>query len=144
MINYDKDNIFSKILANEIPAIRVFEDTSNLVIMDAYPEKEGHMLAIPKAKSRNIYDINEEDLERLCILVKKIAEMQKIAFGAAGAKIIHNCESEAGQVVFHTHFHIIPRHDGVDLGFHAKEMVAPEALEIIAEKIRPLISETTA
>ena len=55
MINYDKDNIFSKILANEIPAIRVFEDSSNrLVIMDAYPEKQGHMLAIPKAKSRNI------------------------------------------------------------------------------------------
>ncbi|MBU92378.1 MAG: HIT family protein, partial [Rhodobiaceae bacterium] len=51
MINYDKDNIFSKILANEIPAIRVFEDSSNLVIMDAYPEKQGHMLAIPKAKS---------------------------------------------------------------------------------------------
>ncbi len=45
MINYDKDNIFSKILANEIPAIRVFEDSSNLVIMDAYPEKQGHMLA---------------------------------------------------------------------------------------------------
>ena len=108
MINYDKDNIFSKILENEIPAIRVFEDSSNLVIMDAYPEKPGHMLAIPKAKSRNIYDITERDLEGLCILVKKIADMQKIAFGAAGGKIIHNCESEAGQVVFHTHFHIIP------------------------------------
>ena len=60
MINYDKDNIFSKILANEIPAIRVFEDSSNLVIMDAYPEKPGHMLAIPKAKSRNIYDIKRK------------------------------------------------------------------------------------
>ena len=87
MINYDKDNIFSKILANEIPAIRVFEDSSNLVIMDAYPEKQGHMLAIPKAKSRNIYDINEEDLERLCILVKKIAEMQKIALGLLEPKL---------------------------------------------------------
>ena len=89
MINYDKDNIFSKILANEMPAIRVFEDSSNLVIMDAYPEQPGHMLAIPKAKSRNIYDITERDLEGLCILVKKIADMQKIAFGAAGVKIIH-------------------------------------------------------
>ena len=54
MINYDKDNIFSKILANEIPAIRVFEDSKNLEIMDAYPEQPGHMLAIPKAKSRGL------------------------------------------------------------------------------------------
>lgn len=134
MINYDKDNIFSKILANEIPAIRVFEDSSNLVIMDAYPEKQGHMLAIPKAKSRNIYDINEEDLERLCILVKKIAEMQKIAFGAAGAKIIHNCESEAGQVVFHTHFHIIP--------YFTENKTMPESLnskEKQAEAVRKLL-----
>jgi len=134
MINYDKDNIFSKILANEIPAIRVFEDSSNLVIMDAYPEQPGHMLAIPKAKSRNIYDITERDLEGLCILVKKIADMQKIAFGAAGVKIIHNCESEAGQVVFHTHFHIIP--------YFAENKTMPDSLnskEKQAEAVRKLL-----
>ena len=134
MINYDKDNIFSKILENEIPAIRVFEDSSNLVIMDAYPEKPGHMLAIPKAKSRNIYDITERDLGGLCILVKKIADMQKIAFGAAGVKIIHNCESEAGQVVFHTHFHIIP--------YFAENNTMPDSLnskEKQAEAVRKLL-----
>ena len=134
MINYDKDNIFSKILENEIPAIRVYEDQSNLVIMDAYPEKPGHMLAIPKAKSRNIYDITERDLKGLCILIKKIADMQKIAFGAAGVKIIHNCESEAGQVVFHTHFHIIP--------YFAENNTMPDSLnskEKQAEAVRKLL-----
>ena len=78
--------------------------------------------------------INEEDLERLCILVKKIAEMQKIAFGAAGAKIIHNCESEAGQVVFHTHFHIIP--------YFTENKTMPDSLnskEKQAEAVRKLL-----
>ena len=108
MKNYNEDNIFSKILAHEIPAVRVYEDSDNLVIMDAYPAEPGHMLAIPKAKSRNIYDISNEELQKLFILVKKISEIQKKAFGSVGVKIIHNCESEAGQVVFHTHIHIIP------------------------------------
>jgi histidine triad (HIT) family protein len=134
MINYDKDNIFSKILANEIPAIRVYEDTSNLVIMDAYPEKPGHMLAIPKTNSRNIFDITDEDLQSLCVLVKKISEMQRIAFGADGIKILHNCESEAGQVVFHTHLHIIP--------YFAEENNMPVSLdskEKQADAIRKLL-----
>jgi histidine triad (HIT) family protein len=92
------------------------------------------MLAIPKAKSRNIYDITERDLEGLCILVKKIADMQKVAFGASGVKIIHNCESEAGQVVFHTHFHIIP--------YFAENNTMPDSLnskEKQAEAVRKLL-----
>ena len=108
MSNYDENNIFSKILTKEIPAVRVYEDADNLVIMDAYPEKPGHMLAIPKRKSRNIFDIKDQDFQSLSIIVKKISEIQKTAFGSAGVKIIHNCEPEAGQVIFHTHVHIIP------------------------------------
>ena len=103
MKNYSEDNIFSKILAHEIPAVRVYEDSDNLVIMDAYPAEPGHMLAIPKAKSRNIYDISNEELQKLFILVKKISEIQKKAFGSVGVKIIHNCESEATSCFSHAH-----------------------------------------
>tara|TARA_B100000900_G_C20535200_1_gene698070 strand:+ start:483 stop:890 length:408 start_codon:yes stop_codon:yes gene_type:complete len=108
MNNYDEDNIFAKIISDKIPAVRVYEDDDTIVIMDAFPEKPGHMLAIPKDKSRNIYDIADQQLEKLSIVVKKISEVQKLAFGSSGVKIIQNCEAAAGQVVFHSHIHIIP------------------------------------
>jgi len=108
MIEYDSNNIFLKIISNEIPSLKVYEDTNTIVIMDAYPEMPGHMLVIPKKKSRNIMDIGLEDLSKLILIVKKITESQIYAFGAAGCKIKHNCESSAGQVIFHTHFHVIP------------------------------------
>jgi histidine triad (HIT) family protein len=108
MIEYDSNNIFSKIISNDITSFKVYEDTNTLVIMDVYPEMPGHMLVIPKNKSRNIIDIIEEDLGKLILIVKKISEAQIYVFGAAGCKIKHNCENSAGQVIFHTHFHVIP------------------------------------
>ena len=57
MIEYDSNNIFLKIISNEIPSLKVYEDTNTIVIMDAYPEMPGHMLVIPNNKSRTILDI---------------------------------------------------------------------------------------
>jgi histidine triad (HIT) family protein len=63
---------------------------------------------LPKNKSRNITDIKTNDLTKLMLIVQKIAQAQKIAFKADGIKIQHNCEEAGGQVIFHTHVHIIP------------------------------------
>ena len=90
MIEYDSNNIFLKIISNEIPSLKVYEDTNTIVIMDAYPEMPGHMLVIPKKKSRNIMDIGLEDLSKLILIVKKITESQIYVFGAAGCKIKQN------------------------------------------------------
>ena len=144
MSDYEKDNIFAKILRGEAPCVKIYEDADTLAFMDVMPQAEGHVLVIPKAEACDMMDLDSAMAQKLIVNVQKIARAVKSALGCPGVMLAQLNGSAAGQTVFHTHFHIIPRHDGVDLGFHAKEMVTLEALEIIAEKIRPLISETTA
>ena len=144
MGDYNKDNIFAKILRGEAPCVKIYEDANTLAFMDVMPQAEGHVLVIPKAEACDMLDLDVAMAQKLIVNVQKIARAVKSALGCPGVMLAQLNGLAAGQTVFHTHFHIIPRHDGVDLGFHAKEMVAPEALEKIAEKIRPLISETTA
>ena len=144
MGDYNKDNIFAKILRGEAPCVKIYEDADTLAFMDVMPQAEGHVLVIPKAEACDKMDLDGAMAQKLIVNVQKIARAVKSALGCPGVMLAQLNGSAAGQTVFHTHFHIIPRHDGVDLGFHAKEMVAPEALEKIAEKIRQLISETTA
>ena len=144
MSDYEDDNIFAKILRGEAPCVKIYEDSDTLAFMDVMPQAEGHVLVIPKAEACDMMDLDSAMAQKLIVNVQKIARAVKSALGCPGVMLAQLNGSAAGQTVFHTHFHIIPRHDGVDLGFHAKEMVAPEALEIIAEKIRPLISESTA
>ena len=76
MIEYDSNNIFLKIISNEIPSLKVYEDTNTIVIMYAYPEMPVHMLVIPKQKSRNIMDIWLEYLSKLILFVQKITQYQ--------------------------------------------------------------------
>ena len=144
MSDYNKDNIFAKILRGEAPCVKIYEDADTLAFMDVMPQAEGHVLVIPKAEACDMMDLDGAMAQKLIVNVQKIARAVKSALGCPGVMLAQLNGSAAGQTVFHTHFHIIPRHDGVDLGFHAKEMVAIEALEKIAEKIRPLISDTTA
>ena len=144
MSDYEEDNIFAKILRGEAPCVKIYEDADTLAFMDVMPQAEGHVLVIPKAEACDMMDLDGVMAQKLIVNVQKIARAVKSALGCPGVMLAQLNGSAAGQTVFHTHFHIIPRYDGVDLGFHAKEMVAPEALEKIAEKIRPLISETTA
>ncbi len=111
---YIKDNIFAKIIKDEIPSIKILDEENYLVIMDAFPEKQGHVLIIPKNESRNIFDIETIDLERMMGLAQKIAIAQRKAFGSSGVKIVQNSGSSAGQVVFHTHLHLIPYFNDTD------------------------------
>jgi len=111
---YNKDNVFAKIINNEIPSTKILDEENYLVIMDAFPEKPGHVLIIPKNKSRNIFDIETTDLEGTIILAQKVAIAQKKAFGSSGVKMIQNSEASAGQVVFHTHIHLIPYFNETD------------------------------
>ena len=144
MSDYEEDSIFAKILRGESPCVKIYEDANTLAFMDVMPQAEGHVLVIPKAEACDMLDLDDAMAQKLIVNVQKIARAVKSALGCPGVMLAQLNGLAAGQTVFHTHFHIIPRHDGVDLGFHAKEMVALEALEIIAEKIRPHISETTA
>ena len=133
---YDQSNIFAKILRGEIPSTKVFEDEHVLVIMDVMPQGEGHTLVIPKAASRNILDIGEADLKRAILTVQRVARAVKKAFDAPGVIMMQFNEPAAGQTVFHTHFHVIPRFEGVPLKPHSGGMADSSVLLQQAEKIK--------
>jgi histidine triad (HIT) family protein len=112
---YDPENIFARILRGELSCHKVYEDDAALVFMDIMPRVDGYALVVPKAPSRNIFDIAADDLQTLILIVQRAARAAKEAFKADGISISQFSESAGGQVVFHTHFHVLPRHDGVEL-----------------------------
>jgi histidine triad (HIT) family protein len=112
---YDDQNIFAKILRGEIPSFRVYEDDDTLCFMDIMPRTDGHCLVIPKTPCRNVLDASEIQLAAVMATVKKVATAAKIAFGADGITLQQFNETAGGQEVFHLHFHIHPRHDGLPM-----------------------------
>ena len=83
--------------------------------MDIMPRVDGHALVLPKAASRNILDARPEDLAHSIGVAQKVARAAMKAFAADGISISQFSESAGGQVVFHTHIHVLPRHAGVEL-----------------------------
>lgn len=133
---YDSDNIFAKILRGEIPSHRVYEDADTVAFMDVMPQGTGHTLVVPKAPSRNLLDADARTLERLLPVVQKIAVAAKVAFEADGVQIVQFNEAPAGQSVFHLHFHVIPRFDGIPLKPHTGTMEDNTVLAANAAKLK--------
>ena len=137
---YDDQNVFAKILRGELPSHKVFEDDKTIVIMDIMPRGDGHILVVPKAPSRNILDIEPDDLNAVMATVQMMARTVIKAFGADGTTIQQFSEPAGGQVVFHTHVHIIPRFEGISLRPHTGEMADNDVLSANAEKIRAALA----
>jgi histidine triad (HIT) family protein len=114
-VAYDPQNVFAKILRGEIPAHKVYEDDIALAMMDIMPRAEGHTLVIPKQPARGLIDVDPENLAQLIKRVQHVAKAVKAAFGAEGLTLKQFNESAGGQVVFHLHFHLLPRWGGVAL-----------------------------
>ncbi|MBY6081622.1 HIT family protein [Ruegeria arenilitoris] len=115
MTAYDPENIFAKILRGEIPSTRVYEDEDTLAFMDIMPRADGHLLVIPKTPCRNMLDATPEQLAAVMTTVQKLARAVMRAFDAEGVTIQQFNEAAGGQEVFHLHFHVLPRHEGVSL-----------------------------
>jgi histidine triad (HIT) family protein len=119
---YDDSNIFARILRGEIPSHKVCEDEDTLVIMDVMPQSKGHALVIPKKKSRNLLDADPAAIAAAVAIAQKIANASMKAFAADGVMLVQYNEATAGQTVFHLHFHVIPRYEGVPLKGHGGPM----------------------
>ena len=135
MPSYDPNNIFAKILRGELPAYKVYEDDKSVVFLDIMPRTPGHALVLPKAAARNILDINADELTHVMKVAQKVAQASIKAFGAQGVTIQQFNEGAGGQVVFHLHVHVIPRHDGVPMKPPATHRERPEVLAEHASKL---------
>jgi histidine triad (HIT) family protein len=139
-MTYDDNNVFAKILCGELPCHKVYETDRILAFMDVMPRGDGHVLVIPKAKARNLLDIQPDDLAELAKAVQVVGKAAKDAFSADGLTIQQFNESAGGQVVFHIHFHVIPRFEGVALKPHTGQMADRDVLAGMAEKIRAALA----
>ncbi|MFI4997828.1 MAG: HIT family protein [Hyphomicrobiales bacterium] len=137
MTAYDPNNIFAKILRGEVPCHKVHEDEHTLAFMDIMPRGKGHTLVIPKTPARNILDVPADMLSRTVLAVQRVARAAKIAYEADGITLLQFSEQAGGQVVFHLHFHVLPRHQGVPLlpphgNIEANDKLAAEAAKLRA------------
>ena len=140
-MSYDTNNIFARILRGGIPAHKVFEDEATLAFMDVMPQSEGHTLVIPKVAAENLFDLPPADLGRLVQVTQKVAVAVRTAFKPDGLTLMQFNGSEAGQTVFHIHFHIVPRYAGVGLRSHSRQMADNAELADHAQRIRTALGK---
>jgi histidine triad (HIT) family protein len=103
------DCIFCKIIKGEIPCAKVYEDEKILAFLDIAPANKGHVLVVPKEHYANLLDVPEPIIDDVMRVVKKAARAMSSALGNKGFNVLVNNGREAGQLVPHVHFHVIPR-----------------------------------
>lgn len=138
---YDANNIFARILRGEAPAHVVHDDAQCMAFMDVMPQATGHTLVIPRAPATDILSVDADALAATIRLTQRVAIAVKRVFDAPGVLVAQLSGAAAGQSVFHLHFHVIPRHNGLDLRFHARDMANPAELAEQARRIRAALAD---
>lgn len=110
MTDQKTDCVFCKIIAGTIPAEKVYEDPNTYAFLDAHPNTKGHTLIVPREHHANLLETPDKLRHELIDGAINVAQLLKTRYGASGMNITTNIGSSAGQIVFHTHLHIIPRY----------------------------------
>lgn len=136
-----EDCIFCKIINNEIPSRKVYEDDVVVAFLDLTQVTKGHTLVVPKKHVADIYEYDNELAEKVFSRLPRIARgLEKSDSSIKGMNIMNNNGKLAYQSVFHSHIHLLPRYDENDsFSIHFgdnSEKYAPEELDQIAESIR--------
>lgn len=130
------DCVFCKMVAGEIPVVKLYEDEAVLAFLDIGPVSDGHTLVIPKTHCTRVHECDPQVLAKVGVSLGRIAGAVAKAMEADGYNVLCNNGRAAGQVVDHLHFHIIPRKagDGVFTQWPAHKYAEGRIAEI-AEKI---------
>ncbi|MBL7051473.1 MAG: HIT family protein [Nanoarchaeota archaeon] len=131
--------IFCKIIKGDIPSNKIYEDDYAFAFLDINPSTEGHTLVIPKKHYKNISDIPTEDLSKFMKSLQKVAK-GLLKFGN-GLNILQNNGETAGQIVFHMHFHLIPRREGDGVSIGHWESKKNLDIDKIQENIKSLLNQ---
>ena len=107
----EDDCIFCKIAAREAPAFVVDEDERTVAFMDINPATRGHLLVIPRAHSRDIHEVDPDDLAACAATAGRMATRVRDRLDADGVNVLNAAGSAAWQTVFHFHLHVIPRYE---------------------------------
>lgn len=131
-----EDCLFCKIAQGIIPSEKIYENEHTFAFLDINPVNEGHTLVIPKHHAENIMTIKKEDLAEVMETVRYLAPIIQRAVDADGINIGINNGSAAGQVIFHTHVHIMPRFEGDGHEHWQKKSLTKEMIAEAGVKIR--------
>ena len=107
----DADCLFCGIVAGEIPATIIGSDELTVSFMDINPVTRGHALVVPRNHSRDLHDIDSEDLAAVTRAAQRLAARAREALGADGINLLNFSGRAAWQTVFHFHLHVIPRYE---------------------------------
>ncbi len=131
-----QDCIFCKIIKEEIPSYKIYEDEFSYAFMDIANDVDGHIIAIPKKHIKNILDCDDETLCKLMKTVKKIANHCVDECGYDGVNLLNASDESAGQSVNHFHIHIIPRKNGDEVDAWPSFDGSKQKIEIIYNKLK--------
>lgn len=133
----DESCLFCKIAAGTIPCARVYEDDHILAFLDINPASRGHTLVVPKGHYPTLLDFPQELGEPLVRALRLVAKAVQEETGAGGFNCLQNNFAPAGQVVFHSHWHIVPRfeNDGIP-DWPGAPYGNPAEMEELARSIR--------
>lgn len=110
------DSIFSKIIRNEIPCHRVYEDDLTIAFLDVNPIAPGHVLVVPKEPAVTLDDLSDDSAAAVGRVLPRICRAVMKATGADATNVLQNNGSIAHQAVPHVHFHVIPKTETHGLG----------------------------
>lgn len=132
----EKDCIFCKIIRGELPSQKVYEDDWVLAILDIHPANPGHTLIIPKHHQANMWEASDEMVGHMARVARRLSHAVVAATGAQGWNLAVNNGAAAGQIIFHAHWHVIPRF--VDDGLKPWRDLAygPGELEAMGDTVR--------
>ena len=129
------DCLFCKIINGEVPSHKVYEDEDVIAFLDISPLGRGHTVVIPVKHFDTLWEFPEKEMEKFFGVVKQLAILLKTKLKADGINILQNNFKAAGQVIFHMHYHIIPRWDNDNRNF------LKQSLEVEPEYFINLIKE---
>lgn len=132
-----EDCIFCKVVAGDIPAEVVDEDEHTVALMDINPWTRGHVVVVPRRHSRNLWEVPDEDLERVTATARRVARRMRERLSCDGINLLNSCEPAAWQTIPHFHLHVIPRYDDDPLQLPVDpERAEEEDLAAVAGELR--------
>lgn len=133
----DPNCVFCKIVAGQVPSIKLIEDGETLAFMDINPVHDGHCLVIPKAHHPTIFDLPPADFAAVGRVAIRLARAVDIAVKPDGLNLLQANGPGAAQSVAHFHLHILPRRLGDELPMNwALKPGDRTRIAEIAERIR--------
>jgi histidine triad (HIT) family protein len=126
------DCLFCKIIKGEIPSTKVYEDKDVVAFLDIFPFSKGHTIVVPVEHHETFFDFPDDKMKNFFAILRDLAGQIKTRLNADGINIVQNNFRAAGQIIFHMHFHIIPRWSDDDKNF-IKQPEKPASQEYLDE-----------